>query len=58
MASNGFMDREPSTRKGRSVLEQRSSKLVENVKSAMFIKGPSTSQFMTEVMQEFVRKVI
>lgn len=53
MASNGFMDREPSTRKGRSVLEQRSSKLVENVKSAMFIKGPSTSQFMTEVMQEF-----
>lgn len=53
MASRSLLEREPSTRKGRSVAEDRSSKLQENVKTAMFIKGPSTSQFMTDVMTEF-----
>lgn len=56
MASSSLMDREPSTRKGRRVQEDRSSKLVENVKTAMFIKGPSTSQYVSDVMTEFVRE--
>lgn len=49
------MDREPTTRKGRKLQEDRSSKLVENVKTAMFIKGPSASQHVTDIMTEFVR---
>jgi len=57
MASSSLMEREPTTRRGRRALEDRSSKLVENVKTAMFIKGPSTSQHMTDVMTEFVREL-
>lgn len=55
MASSSLMTHEPTTRRGRRMLAERSSKLVENVKSAMFIKGPSTSQHVSDVMTEFVR---
>lgn len=50
-----LLSREPATRRGRRFLADRSSKLVENPKTAMFIKGPSTSQHVTDVMTEFVR---
>lgn len=52
------MTREPTTRRGRRLLADRSSKLVENEKSAMFIKSPSCSQHVTDVMTEFVRKFL
>lgn len=58
MASSGLLAREPKTRKGRKVLEAKAPKIIENVKSAMFIKTPSTSQFMADVMKDFVRKSI
>lgn len=51
------MAREPATRRGRRFLAERSSKLVENPKTAMFIKGPSTSQHVTDIMTEFVRSL-
>lgn len=56
MASSSLLTREPATRRGRRFLAERSSKLVENPKTAMFIKGPSISQHVTDVMTEFVRR--
>lgn len=53
MATNAFMEREPTTQRGRRIADNRSSKLEENVKTAMFIKGPSTNQVMSEVLTDF-----
>ncbi|XP_041354756.1 ribosome production factor 2 homolog [Gigantopelta aegis] len=40
------------TQKGKRILEQKESKIYENVKTAMFIKGGNTSLAVTQVLKE------
>lgn len=40
------------THKGRKVLEDRAPKVVENAKTAIFIKGNKSSNVINQVMKE------
>lgn len=54
MSTTSLIQKEPKTKKGARYLESREPKLIENVKTAMFIKTPSTNQFMSDVLRDFV----
>lgn len=52
--STSLLQNEPKTKKGARYLESREPKLIENVKTAMFIKTPSTNLIMSNVLKDFV----
>ncbi|XP_072018868.1 ribosome production factor 2 homolog [Amphiura filiformis] len=43
----------PKTQRGKRALAQREPKLVEEVKTAMFIRGGNTSEMITRILKEF-----
>jgi ribosome production factor 2 len=48
------LSRKAKTARGRRFLDNRESKVVENTKSAMFIKGTTTSRIVNEAMADLV----
>ena len=44
----------PKNQRVKRALEQRAPKLVENEKTAMFIRGGNTSETVTQVLKELV----
>jgi hypothetical protein len=49
-----FIHRKPKTKRGKRFLEGRESKVVENVKKAMFIKGGRTNEAVSKALKEMV----
>jgi len=49
--------RKPKTQKAKRAMEKREAKIVENPKTAMFIKGHKTSSIVTEVLTDLVSLV-
>ena len=45
----------PKNQRVKRALEERAPKLVENEKSAMFIRGGRTSETVTQVLKDLVR---
>jgi ribosome production factor 2 len=55
MASHDFgsaVSRKPTTRRGKRVLEERGPKLVENEKTALFVRGGKCGQEVTELLKD------
>lgn len=46
------MQRKAKTQKGKRLLKARAPKLVENVKSCLFLKGPTCSGMVTELLKD------
>lgn len=53
-----FFARKPKTKRSKRFLESRAPKLVEEVKTAMIMKGGNTSQLITNVLKDIVSKLI
>ncbi|XP_048577610.1 ribosome production factor 2 homolog isoform X2 [Nematostella vectensis] len=47
-----LIESKPKTQKGKRVIENRSAKVVENTKTAMFIRGGRTSELVTQVLKD------
>ena len=46
--------RKPRTRRAKRALEKREPKVFENVKKAMFVRGPNTSPAVRDILKELV----
>ena len=44
----------PKTQRGKRFLQDRESKIYENTKRTMFVKGGNTSQTVTQLLKELV----
>jgi len=47
--------RKPKTKRAKRAMEKREAKIVENPKSAMFIRGHNTSAVINEVLTDLVK---
>lgn len=48
------LTRKPKNAKSKRVLKTRQPKVIENVKSGIFIRGPTTSAFVNTFLSEMV----
>ena len=46
--------RKPKTQKGKRILEKREAKIIEDVKSAIIIRGGRTSDIVTDALKNIV----
>lgn len=51
-------NRKPKTKRSKRFLESRGPKLVEDVKTAMIMKGGNTSQLVTRVLKDMVGELM
>lgn len=49
-----MFNRRPKTQRGRRAVEQRAPKIVENTKTALFLRGGRTSEIVTQAMKDLV----
>lgn len=49
-----YLSRQAKTARGHRFLQEREPKVVENTKSAMFIRGTTTSQVVNDAMADLV----
>ena len=49
-----FLNRRPKTQRGKRALEERAPKVVENTKTALFLRGGRTSEMVTQAMKDLV----
>ncbi len=47
--------RKPKTKRGKRFLQNRESKVIENTKQALFVKGGRTNEIITKSLKEFVK---
>lgn len=50
--------RKPKTKRSKRFLEGRAPKLIENVKSAMIMKGGNASQLVTQALKDIVSNLM
>lgn len=53
-----FLLRKPKTKRSKRFLESRAPKLIEDVKTAMIMKGGNTSQTITQALKDIVSSVM
>ena len=49
-----FLNRRPKTQRGKRALGERAPKVVENTKTALFLRGGRTSELVTQAMKDLV----
>ena len=47
--------RKPKTQKGKRIIEKREAKIVEDIKSAIIVRGGRTSEIVADALKNIVR---